>query len=117
MTKINICLYCNCTLIIGENWTESRKSNKLYNCRKCASAIARGELSRKDRISEKPEDDPEYSFSPHNLDEMMGKRLADRRRQLQAHIEKQMTDEVKISLAKSFQSIVRVFNIKKQSFE
>lgn len=117
MTKNSICLYCGVELIIGDNWTESRQKNKLYNCRKCASQIARGFMSRKDRISEREQEEPEYLLSSTNLEEMMGRDGAQRRRILQERVAKQMTDEIKASLRRTDVSIVRVFNVKKQRYE
>ena len=117
MTKSSICLYCGVELIIGDNWTESRQKNKLYNCRKCASQIARGLMSRKDRITIREECEPEYHLSPHNLTEMMGAHNAQKRLKLQQHIANQMTEEVKASLRRTDASIVRVFNVKKQRYE
>ena len=117
MTKNSICLYCGVELIVGENWTESRQKHKLYNCRKCASQIARGLMSRKDRITIREECEPEYLLSSTNLEEMMGKDGAQRRRILQERVAKQMTEEIKASLRRTDASIVRVFNVKKQRYE
>lgn len=100
---MDTCAYCAVDLIVGDNWTAYRRNRSDFVCRRCASKISMGKLSRKDRLHaterkigrpRKVEPDaPTPEFTRHNAETMTPERFAEKQRP-RVHLATMMTPEV-----------------------
>jgi hypothetical protein len=119
-----LCDYDLSPLILGENWTKTRQAKGELICRRCASRISQGTMSRLDRVKHDSTSIKRgriagaatqvpvaQDMSKHN-DEML---LPHRARQLfdaRERVRRQMTPEVMASLSNPYAAVTSTITLK-----
>lgn len=120
---MTICEYDGVELVLGKNWTVTKMERGQYVCRRCASLISQGKLSRSARQFTKDKlpggkrqvaDVSRHDMTRHNIEtvgEAKARAIAERRARLAA----QMTPEIVASLNRPWSEVGMTLDLTRKS--